>query len=134
MTLPWLFAILISFCVSETVAAASVTEWGSARPKVTNKVVGKWQLVGIYEGSTRIHPDEVIRDYWIFKDNGWVEHYEEPEGLRRSSYWMEGRKLTVRARNGSETRSFLVTYVDKERMIWKVREAGRTLTYNFARY
>ena len=134
MKLIGLFSVLLSFAVSQSLLAASVTDWGSARPKVENKVVGKWQLVAVYQGSENIRADEVLKDYWIFKANGWVEHYEEPEGLRRSSYWLEGRNLTVRERNGRSSRTFLVTYVDNEKMIWKHRSDGRTYTYNFARY
>lgn len=134
MIRPWFLTVLISYFLCSTVYAAKVTDWGSARPAVESKIVGKWQLVAVYEGSENVSSSQALKDYWIFKENGWVEHFEEPFGLRRSSYWMEGRKLAVRDRTGQNTRVFMVTYVDREKMIWKHRLDGRTYTYNFARY
>ncbi|MDX1694926.1 MAG: lipocalin family protein [Ketobacteraceae bacterium] len=134
MKLLWLFTVLIGFGVSQYSLAASVTDWGNARPRVESKVVGKWQLVAVYEGSQNLSADSTPRDYWIFKENGWVEHFEEPHGLRRSTYWLDGRNLVVRERSGRSSRTFLVTYVDGDKMIWKHRDNGRTFTYNFARY
>lgn len=130
----WCLAILTSLSLYAPAFAASVTDWGGARPTVDNKIVGKWQLVAVYEGQENISANQSLRDYWIFKPNGWVEHLEEPFGLRRSSYWMEGRKLAVRDRSGKDTRTFVVTYIDDEKMIWKHRQDGRTYTYNFSRY
>lgn len=130
----WLVAMLISICLGSPAFAASVTDWGSARPTVDNKIVGRWHLVAVYEGSENISMNQVLKDYWIFKPNGWVEHLEEPFGLRRSSYWMEGRKLAVQDRSGKEIRMFVVTYIDDEKMIWKYRQEGRTYTCNLARY
>lgn len=134
MRLACYFVFVINMLLSLSAQAAQVTTWGSSENAVENKVVGKWQLVAIYEGSTNISADTALKDYWIFKSNGWVEHYEEPFGLRRSSYWVKGRRLAVKDRSGKNTRVFHITYVDREKLIWKYREEGRTFTYNFARY
>lgn len=135
MRLTRFFSIVVSMLLCQQLHAASVVEFGGHRANtLQDKVVGKWQLVAIYEGSENISAQETLRDYWIFKDNGWVEHYEEPFGLRRSTYWMEGRKLTVKTRDNQSIREFLVKYVDREKLILKIRLEGRTYTYNMARY
>lgn len=115
--------------------AASVTSWGGHQQQtLQTQVVGRWQLIAIYENGQNITANESLKDYWIFKKNGWVEHNEEPFGLRRSSYWVKGRNLTVKPKSNNGSRVFRINYVDKEKMIWKHRQEGRTYTYNLVRY
>lgn len=132
LSIAWL---LVGMLFTYSAVAASVTSWGgSQKASLKSQVVGKWQLIATYENGDNISSQNNQSDYWIFKRNGWVEHNEEPHGLRRSSYWVNGRTLTVKPKNSDEVRSFRIKYIDNEKMIWTQRSEGATYTYNLVRY
>ena len=130
-----IFLLLLAF-YGPAVKAASVTEWGAGRVNsIADHLIGRWQLIAIYENNENISADKSVKEYWVFKNNGWVEHFEEPFGLRRSSYYLSGRALTIKPKKRSEgVRRFSIKYVDKEKMIWRLRQGNSTYTYNLIRY
>lgn len=135
MKLYWIALFFTSSLFVSAANAASVTSWGGQQKQsLQSQMVGKWQLLAIYEDGENITPETSLRNYWIFKRNGWVEHNEEPEGLRRSNYWVNGRTLTIKLKGNKGTRVFRVSYVDKDKMIWKYRDNGKSYSYNLARY
>lgn len=135
MKLYWVALFFTSSLFVSAANAASVTSWGGQQKQsLQSQMVGKWQLLAIYEDGENITPETSLRNYWIFKRNGWVEHNEEPEGLRRSNYWINGRTLTIKLKGNKGTRVFRVSYVDKDKMIWKYRDNGKSYSYNLARY
>ncbi|MCG8311752.1 MAG: lipocalin family protein [Pseudomonadales bacterium] len=138
LNITWCVLVAVSILIFSVPGAnaASVTEWGASRADpISSQIVGRWQLIAIYENGDNISAEKSLKEYWVFKDNGWVEHFEEPFGLRRSTYSVSGRALTVKPKNHKEgIRRYSIKYVDKEKMIWRLRDRNITYTYNLIRY
>ena len=135
MKIFWIALFFTNSLLIQPANAASVTSWGSQQKQsIQSQMVGKWQLVAIYEDSENATPEENYRNYYIFKRNGWVEHNQEPLGLRRSSFWVNGRTLTIKPKGNKETYVYRISYIDKDKMIWKYRKGGKAYSYNLVRY
>ncbi len=131
----WIALFLTGALFLQLTNAASVTSWGGQQKQsLQSQIVGKWQLVAIYENDENITTDESLKNYWIFKRTGWVEHNEVPIGVRRSHFWVSGRTLAIRLKDNQGIQSFTISYLDRDKMIWRYHEGEKTYTYNLARY
>lgn len=133
-----ILAVLFGLLVSATASAASVTEWGGGSRNTSSslqqQLIGKWLLVAVYEDNQDVTNSKQLNDYWLFKENGLVEHNEEPIGLRRSNYQVESRNIYLQDRRTRTNRTFVVQHITNNKLIWIDRQDDREFTYNFERY
>lgn len=117
--------------------AASVTEWGGAAQqtnRIFEQLLGRWHVAAVYHDNQNMTNEEDLGDYWVFRSNGFVEHAEHTHGLRRSTFYVNGRDLTVRDRRTRTERQMFIKFIDHKRLIWDIRVEGKTITYNLERH
>ena len=90
--------------------------------------------MAVYEDNLDVTNTKQLNDYWLFKENGLVEHNEEPVGLRRSNYQVESRNIYLQDRRTRTNRTFVVQHITNSKLIWIDKQDDREFTYNFERY